>query len=444
MRLVVELAPLPKPLAGWLHGPAAEPDVRRGKDAAPASMQATPADDHCGDAHESRPKTPPGPEARPTQAEIARRMGVIEAKARSEEYAAPVRGALDRAAERSIRSHPADTARFPEPPVQYCWINQTFPVWVDPRELAAVAEHPRVVLIDVPRVLEPQIVKTTSVLGIPTYRQKTRRTGKGVKVAVIDSEVAQLASVFQSRVSRRVDYTGEGWNRPGGHGTAVAGIIAANSGLAQGMAPDALIYNYKVVATGGGSGSLDTLATTALAQALEDGVRIANCSWKTGAVPNGLSREARACNTAWEHGMTVVAAMGNNGRSTPTQSLTCPADAIGVIAVGATTRGGKEVPSYSGRGPSRGSQKQCPDLVAPGGNDRVGIHSFRVDGTFGENGWGTSLAVAHVSGILALLLEENPDLLPEGLRALLKSRCRKLSFVASNAQGSGIPDLAGL
>ncbi len=436
MRLVVELTPLPKAPAGWLDAKTAEIAAL----AAVESMRA-PVVEYAGGG------SFPGATDPLTPAEILRRKCAIETKARSEEYAAPIFGALARATEKSIRSHPDGAAGFYEPPVQYCWINQTFPIWVDPRELAAVAEHPRISLIDVPRVLEPQMKETSKVLGVPSYRKKTKHTGKGVKVAVIDSEVAQLTSVFQNRVSRRVDYTGEGWGHPGEHGTAVAGIIAADSSVAQGMAPGAVIFNYKVFTGDAVGDPLDSHVEMALQQALEDGAAIANCSWKTDASPNGQSREARACDAVWACGMAVVAAMGNKGADGVPGTLTCPADARGVIAVGATTRDGVDVPLYSGQGPSKG-QKPCPDLVAPGGNDAVEIHSFPVgfpgSGSFGENGWGTSLAAAHVSGILALLLEGNPGLLPDDQRKLLKSICRKLGFWPTNAQGHGIPDLTKL
>jgi serine protease AprX len=373
-------------------------------------------------------------------AAILREACVREKRERYYHLAALVRSELDRAVSRSMDSGSVESGLL-EPPVQFCWVNQTFLVSVDPRELAALAGDPLVSQIDVPRGVELQVRRTAETIGAVQHRERSMHTGRGVKIAVIDSEVAPLEDVFQNRIQHKKNFTDEIWSNPGKHGTTVAGIIAANGRDARGIAPEATIFNYKVVKTGSVGAPLDSHVALALEQALEDGAHIANCSWNTKAHPDGRSREARACDTVWACGMTVVVAMGNYGSTQG--SVRCPADANGVIAVGATGINGKAVEEYSSRGPSQGT-KPCPDVVAPGGNDNERIQCFLPDGGFGDCDSGTSFAVPHISGMLALLLEAKPGMTPNQQAELLKSLCRPLRFGTANDYGRGLPSLANL
>jgi serine protease AprX len=144
----------------------------------------------------------------------------------------------------------------------------------------------------------------------------------------------------------------------------MAAIIAARSDAFSGMAPDAEIYNYKVLATHAALHAEDFEGALAIQHALEDGVRVVNCSWGAGPATDGMSREARACDTAWRLGLTVVKSAGNRGPGTST--LTTPADAEGVITVGATDSRGGSIPDYSSRGPTADGQPPA----APGAGRR--------------------------------------------------------------------------
>jgi len=353
---------------------------------------------------------------------------VAAAKERSYAIAAPIRDALSRLA---TEPPPGGAG----PPVQFSWVSETFMVWIDPRDLRELAADPRVHQIDLPRRLELQLGMTGTTVGAVQFRKDFGRSGKEVKVAVIDSEVALLPAVFQNRIFQKANYTAEGWGVPAMHGTGVAGIIAANGAQAMGMAPEAEIYNYKVVMTNLAASPLDFHGACALGQALEDGADIANCSWNTTARTNGHSREARACDTVWAYGMTVVVSTGNEGPVAG--SAQCPADAKGVISVGATGRNGKAVQDYSGRGPMRNG-KLCPDMVAPGGTPQNPVQFFQTDGTFGPGDYGTSFAAPHVSGVLALLIEHDPGLTPDEQFLLLKSLCTPLQTGTANDFGSGL------
>jgi serine protease AprX len=336
-----------------------------------------------------------------------------------------------------------DTMRMPQAPVvEACWLNDTIRTTADPRTVAAVADDPRVRVIDVPRLLFKEINATCALLGAPAFRKANAVTGGGVNVAVIDSEVSRQHVGIGPRVIHKANFTREPWGNPDSHGTAVAGIIGAASDRLFGMAPEVTIFNYKVLATVDALNADDFGGALALQQALEDGAHVANCSWGTGPASDGSSREARACDTAWALGLIIVKSAGNRGPGAST--ITTPADAEGVIAVGATDRRGHAVQPYSSRGPFRnaaGRTVSRPHVVAPGGTERDPITSCTVSGGFGFCGHGTSFAAPHVTGLIALLLNLRPGNTPDEIRQEVIGRCRVLWGFGENDQGAGLTRL---
>ncbi len=323
-----------------------------------------------------------------------------------------------------------------------CWLNQTVQTIADPGSLAEIAADPKITRLDVPRRLSKEIMDTGKVVFANQYRQKFSHSGKGIIVAVIDSEVAKNEDVFGNRVVHRSNYTQEPWNTPDSHGTGVAGIIGSGDNSYPGMAPDVTIYNYKVLATDQSFNATDFQGALAIQKALEDGAHLANCSWGAGPASNGKGREARACNAAWELGLTIIKSAGNKGPGART--LTTPADADGIIVVGATGKNGKKIENYSSRGPLPSGENR-PHLVAPGGNMAGdGIFSCLTQGGFGDIGRGTSFAAPHVTGLLALILEAHPSLSPEEQRNFLIKLCTSLNGFSIDEQGAGIISLAGL
>jgi serine protease AprX len=324
---------------------------------------------------------------------------------------------------------------------QVCWLNRTVRSFSQPHVLAEVAADDSIERIDLTRRLTPEILVSGVTVGTPTFRKKFKRTGKGIIVAVIDTEAALNHPALKGRIVHKENYTNELWGNASSHGTAVAGIVGSNDGTFTGMAPEATIYNYKVLASNPALTGDDFDGSLAIERALEDGAHIANCSWGAGPAGNGTSREARACDEAWALGLTIVKSAGNLGSGAST--LTSPADADGVIVVGATEREGRTVQFYSSRGPA--GSKVRPHLLAPGGIvEDVGITSCLVGGGFGDCGAGTSFAAPHVSGMLALLLERDPSLRPNQLRDILLNACTILAGADENTQGKGLVSLGSI
>jgi serine protease AprX len=318
---------------------------------------------------------------------------------------------------------------------QVCWLNRTMRTWAGPEALADVTADSAVTAVDVPRRLVPEVDSDNHLaIGLPGFVKTTKLTGKGVTVAVIDSEIALEHPALKGRVVHRRNYTAEPWRNPGSHGTAVAGLLAADDVVNGGIAPGATIYNYKVFARNRFLHADDFSGALAIQQAVEDGVAVANCSWGAGPIGRKKSREAVAVDAAWALGMVVVKSAGNNGPGAST--LTTPAEADGVIVVGGTTLDGTAIADYSSRGPA--IKQQRPHLVAPGGDSGAWLMCCLVGGGFGDAGYGTSFAAPQVAGAIALLLEQDPKLSPDQVRDKLCRSAIPLKSVGANDQGHGL------
>jgi membrane-anchored mycosin MYCP len=215
--------------------------------------------------------------------------------------------------------------------------------------------------------------------------------GQGVTVAVVDSGVAyspQLAGKVTA-----IDLTGTGYGDCVGHGTGVAGIIAATDMQAQGnpfegVAPDAKILSIKVQnQESGSSAALDQGITDAVLA----GAQVINVSIVTGNSP-GL-RAAVAL--ALRKGAVIVAAGGNDEQQTGHGPF-YPASYPGVLSVGAVAQDGSLAPFsdlYS-----------HVAVTAPG----VNVTSTTPGGYQAYNG--TSFATAYVSGVAALVRSRYPNM----------------------------------
>ena len=237
-----------------------------------------------------------------------------------------------------------------------------------------------------------------------------------------------------------------------GHGTHVAGTIAqdTNNNLATaGIAYQASIMPLKVLDSSG-SGSSDDL-NEAIYYAVNNGAKVINMSLGfdgTGS-PDGSGQVCTeipglnaALQNAYDHGVVVVAAAGNDGGNT----VNCPAAYPTVIAVGATRYDGQRT-FYSTGG-------SALDIVAPGGDPNVDQNgdgygdgilqvTFCYDPDTMALYWellgvdlytefcsvfyaGTSMATPHVTGTAAIILSEKPGATPDQVRSYLQSTARDL------------------
>lgn len=268
---------------------------------------------------------------------------------------------------------------------------------------------------------------------------------RGLKVAVIDSGVdprhpdlqghlLDLIDVWEETegpdllqtASGALSFDGMDGN---GHGTHVAGILAAtvnDASRISGVAPGVTVLPIKATDYQGNTSAL-TLAK-AVKRAVDEGCRVLNISIGGPPGARGSQTLKAAIDHALAAGVVVVAATGNESdrRTGHVSAVTIPAAYPGVIAVAAVTEK-DEIALYSNGGPET-------VLAAPGGGAtrREGakirstwptyatFESLRahINGPYADLA-GTSMACPHVSGVVALLLSQEPHLTPQQVKVRL-------------------------
>lgn len=272
-------------------------------------------------------------------------------------------------------------------------------IQIPQQALAGLERNPLIVAI------EPDAVATTSVKpGKPQppttetlpwgvdridaeYAWPAGVTGDGVKVAVVDTGIdythpdldgnyAGGTNIINSLKSPMDD---------NGHGTHVAGIIAAERGNnlgVVGVAPKASLYAVKVLDRTGSGYVSDIIA--GLNWCVSHGIHIANMSLGTTVDVQSLHN---ACDNAWAAGVILVAAAGNDSGA-----VNYPAAYESVIAVSAVDST-DNLAYFSSRGPQ-------VDFAAPGVNI---LSTYKGGGT--KTLSGTSMAAPHVAGTMALAVQ---------------------------------------
>src|SRR6185295_16274968 len=316
--------------------------------------------------------------------------------------------------------------------------------------------------------------------------------GTGVGIAFLDSGVYTSHTNFldtndQTRVVASQDFTGE--NRtddPYGHGTHVASIATGNGRVSRtaylGIAPNANIINLRVLnssGTGTASAVLSALDWV-LSNRATYNIRVVNMSLGTPAIDSYKNDPiCRAVRRLVDAGIVVVAAAGNLGRDSVGRKvygqIHCPGNEPSVITVGASNTFGTEVrnddavTTYSSRGPTRSSWTDDaglkhydhlikPDIVAPGNkiieaqspNNLLVTRNPQLDPGVSPaitrkqmflNG--SSMSSSVVSGGVALLLQANPTLTPNMVKAILMYTAQPLPGFNMFEQGAGELNLEG-
>lgn len=306
-----------------------------------------------------------------------------------------------------------------------------------PKQIKEISMRPDVLRVEGERSMKLELDQSAVTVGVVQARSDgVVGTGKGVIVAVLDGEVDVNHPDLKGRVVHKKNYTQESWGNPSKHGTHVAGIVAGNGSVYKGMAPEAIIWNYKIYPSQETESKEGSRSADAIEDAVKDGAQVINCSW---GVPqtdlDGKSVWAVTAERATKLGVVLVKSAGNSGPDEGT--LTSPADAQGdVIVVGAANREGSGITDFSSRGPTADNRSK-PDIVAPGEK----IMSAKEGGDYRQLS-GTSMAAPHISGIVALLLERNPRLKPWQVKKILTDSAKSLGTEFDrNTQGVGLVDV---
>ncbi len=263
--------------------------------------------------------------------------------------------------------------------------------------------------------------------------------GEGVVVAVVDTGVSANEDGFH-KLLKGYDFVDDDSDASdqNGHGTHVAGTIGqkSNNGIGvAGVAPKVSILPVRVLdASGAGS---NTWVANGIIWATDHGANVINLSLGS---PVNSEVVADACAYAYENGVTVVAATGNDGFS---DFIGFPAALPTTIAVGSVDPS-NDVAFYSNQGVQI-------DLVAPGGDTTVdsngdGMQDGVVQETLMGGTWsyyflqGTSMATPHVAGAAALVYA-NGVTSPDDIRAVLNDSANDLGTRGwDSVYGNGMLD----
>jgi hypothetical protein len=309
---------------------------------------------------------------------------------------------------------------------------------------AAVHESPDV------QEVAPLLDSALPLIGAPAARARGL-TGKGVKIAVVDTGIDATHPDLQGRVIAAKDFGSDG--NPAdlnGHGTHVSGIAAgtgaASDGKYGGVAPQAELINAKALSRYG-SGT-ESGIMKAMDWAADQGARIVNMSLG-GPPSDGTDPMSREVNSISEKkNVLFVIAAGNGG---PARKVSTPAAADMSLAVGAVDKTAALAP-FSSRGPRLNDMALKPDIVAPG----VQITAPRANPGSGNpyaTYSGTSMAAPMVAGSAALVMQLHPSWSAAQVKQALMSAAAPLGpndqttldgYVSPFDQGSGLVDLKAI
>jgi serine protease AprX len=314
--------------------------------------------------------------------------------------------------------------------------------------------------------------------------------GAGIGVAVVDSGLgyhvdlghvgtnSAVRVVNGQRVAAFVDFVNgrTAAYDDHGHGTHVAGIIAGNglmtAGARAGIAPSSHLVGLKVLDNRGAGYISNVIAALdwIVANHKAYNIRVVNLSVGASVTESYTTDPLTlAAKRVVDLGVVVVTAAGNLGRNTATGatvygSITAPGNAPWVLTVGAyshegtTSRGDDKMGGYSSRGPTARDFAAKPDVVATG----TGIVSLAVPNSLlytTKSAYllkgsvysatkpylsltGTSMASPVVAGTVALMLEANPNLTPNLVKALIQYTAQDYGL-DSLTQGAGFLNAKG-
>ena len=339
-------------------------------------------------------------------------------------------------------------------------------------KLAELADDAEVEYISPDRPLGNTLNNSTGAV-LADYAWGLGLDGSGVGVAVIDSGIRVVddlkGSGGKSRIVASFDTIGGGTDDKYGHGTHVAGIIAGNAKASlckdcslamRGVAPNVTLINFHALDQNGQG--TDSSVINAINQAIalksKYNIRVINLSLGRPVFESYTQDPlCQAAEAAWRAGIVVVVAAGNDGRDDSLGTngygtISAPGNDPYVITVGAMNtvgtpdRADDVMTTYSSKGPTAIDHIAKPDLMAPGNH----VISLQSDGTLvkaypGNKPLvsyynplktrevskeyytlsGSSMAAPVVSAAAALLIQQNPELTPDQVKARLMTTAFK-------------------
>jgi serine protease AprX len=355
--------------------------------------------------------------------------------------------------------------------------------------LKRLADDPKVKRVHHDREASGEMARTAATVGALTARVNYGYSGAGIGVAVIDSGItawhddlgASETSKTGQRVTAFVDFVNNRTTKydDWGHGTHVAGIVAGSGyhsyGSRAGIAPKANIVALKAL-DAEGKGKISNIIAAldwVLANRVQYNIRVVNMSLGAGVHE---SYNTDPLTVAAKHvvnaGVVVVAAAGNMGKALDGHpqygAISAPGNAPWVLTVGASSTQGTvdrrddKMALYSSRGPTMIDFAAKPDLVAPGtGTVSLAaqgsvfyltkttylVSSLRLSGALSPMPYltlsGTSMSTPVVSGTVALMLEANPSLTPNMVKAILQFTSEVKPQYDFLTQGAGFLNTLG-
>ncbi len=345
--------------------------------------------------------------------------------------------------------------------------------------LKDLARNPEVAYISPDRSLKGMATATTSTVTLDYHTDTANApyawglglTGTGIGVAVIDSGILDMLDLRNASNKSRIVYNQNFINAYAwdyfdhfGHGTHVAGIVGGDGYRStgtqdlytfKGVAPNVNLVNLRVLDQNGqgtDSGVISAIQAAILLQSTYN-IRVINLSLGRPVFESyTLDPLCQAVEAAYRAGIVVVVAAGNDGRDNSAGTngygtIYAPGNDPYVITVGAMktmgtpTRTDDLIATYSSKGPTAIDHIAKPDIVAPG-NDVISLyfplftlaqqypanevpHSvYQTNGSSSLSDTyfvlsGTSMAAPMVSGAAVLLLQQNPALTPDQVKATL-------------------------
>ena len=359
-------------------------------------------------------------------------------------------------------------------------------------QLRKLANNPCVSAIHWDRKTGGEMNYASVVEGARAVQQLLGYDGAGIGVAIIDSGVtswhddlsyhgnnSKVKVVNGQRVVKFVDFVGGRTAKydDNGHGSHVAGIIAGNGydtlGARAGIAPAANLVSLKVLDANGGGYISDVIAALdwVVANRVAYNIRVVNLSVGAAVSESYLTDPLTlAAKRVVDAGVVVVTAAGNIGKNATNGKvqyggITAPGNAPWVLTVGAyshegtLTRSDDKIGTFSSRGPTAKDFNAKPDVVATG----VGLASLSVPGStlylskpdyllkgslIGLLGkpylslTGTSMASPVVTGTVALMLQANPKLTPNLVKAIIQYTAQDMHYDPMT-QGAGFLNTKG-